>query len=67
MPQKTPCRRCARVGYIRTETIVKDGQSLQSFYCGLCDAAWEVADDGTAQDVSRERPRDDHPDRSRTR
>ena len=67
MPDKTPCRRCARVGYIRTETVVKGGKSIQTFYCGLCDSTWEVAEDGTASDDPRGRHEDEPPDRSRSR
>ena len=63
MPERTACRRCARVGYVRMETVLTGGTSVQTFFCGLCDGSWDIDGDG----VLRDKPHadDDRPDESR--
>jgi hypothetical protein len=63
---KTACRYCHRVGFIRAETVIKGGTSHKSFYCGSCNKTWEINQDGHPQDNPHERRADDRPDRSRT-
>jgi hypothetical protein len=65
MPTKTPCQRCNRVGFVRTETVIKGGHCYRLFYCGSCNNTWEVTDDGEPQDKPHERRDEDRPDRSR--
>jgi hypothetical protein len=65
MPDKTPCRRCGRVGFVRTETVIKGARSLRSFYCGSCNSTWEVAEDGETKDKPHAGRQDD-PDLSGT-
>jgi transcription elongation factor Elf1 len=46
MPDKTSCLRCGRVGFVRTETVIKGGDSYTAFYCGACESMWTEADAG---------------------
>jgi hypothetical protein len=65
MPDKPPCTRCKKIGFVRIENVVKGGIASKVFFCGACEFSWEVADDGSDRasvDPAKKGP----PDRSRS-
>lgn len=56
MPDRTVCPHCKKIGFVRTEHVLKGDASYRECYCGACERSWRV-DDG--------RNVDDKPDRSR--
>lgn len=65
MPEKTPCRHCKQVGFVRTEHVIKAGTAFREFYCGRCDHSWREIEDEPKEAKPR-RPSDERPDRSRS-
>ena len=51
MPDRTACKYCGRVGFVRRETIIKAGRSITGFYCGSCNRSWEETEEGAARGV----------------
>jgi len=62
MPDRTPCKYCGKVGFVRRENVIKAARSITAFYCGSCNRNWEEAEEGRTPDTKR--PRDDGSDRS---
>jgi len=62
MPDRTPCKHCGRIGFVRREHVIKAGQAIDTFYCGSCDRSWEQSEEGAAGSDPN-RPRDDKPKR----
>lgn len=62
MHDASSCPRCRKSGFVRIETVVKGGKVHRACYCGSCNHAWEIAENGVmkphAEPVER-------PDRSR--
>ena len=56
------CSRCRSPAFVRKETVVKAGVTIESFYCGRCDHSWDENGDGDRSATYREV---DRPDRSR--
>jgi hypothetical protein len=50
VPNKT-CRRCGKAGFVRMERVIHGAQSIQTFYCGACDASWQIADSAGSEDL----------------
>jgi len=42
---ETPCIKCGRVGFVRTERVIKGVALHISLYCGACDNTWQVTQD----------------------
>ena len=61
MPDRTACKFCGKVGFVRRERVIKGGRSIESFYCGACNRSWEIED---AVDDIENRSREDKPRRS---
>ena len=59
VPYQTPCPRCAHVGLVRLEHVIKGGVSKHAFYCGSCEHTWELVDGQTPEAAPRKRSR--HP------
>jgi hypothetical protein len=47
MPDRTACKYCGKLGFIRRENIIKAGRTITAFYCGACNRSWEVSGDDT--------------------
>jgi hypothetical protein len=45
MPDRTPCVKCKKVGFVRWERVLRGGHGFTDYYCGHCDHGWTVADD----------------------
>jgi hypothetical protein len=45
MPDKTPCQRCKKIGFVRFENVIKAGQAERQYYCGACNYTWQVKDE----------------------
>jgi transposase-like protein len=58
MPDKTACKFCGRIGFIRRENIIKAGRSITSFYCGSCNRSWEETEEGRTPDGMKRAPND---------
>jgi len=63
MPDRTPCKYCGKVGFVRREQVIKAARSITSFYCGSCNRTWEESEEGSTRDGT-DRPRDRKPERS---
>lgn len=60
MPDRTPCKYCGKVGFVRCEHVLKGAWAIDAFYCGACDRSWEVrAQQAHAQDTARRSGNDD--------
>jgi hypothetical protein len=44
MTDRTPCRCCGKVGFVRQEHMIDRGRSTTLFYCGSCNQRWQVVD-----------------------
>ena len=53
MPDRTPCKYCAKVGFVRRERVVKAERSIIAFYCGSCNRSWEQAEEETGEIKNR--------------
>jgi transposase-like protein len=49
MPDKTACPRCAVIGFVRVENVIKGTNAERRYFCGACAYEWSVADPGTTQ------------------
>jgi len=56
MPDRTACKYCGKVGFVRRENVLKADRKIASFYCGACNRSWEEAEEGGGRDDAR--PRD---------
>ena len=63
MPDRTPCPRCRKTGFVRFENVIQGGVSERHYYCGSCTYAWVVSDDGVE---TQRRDGQLPPERSRT-
>ena len=59
---ETPCPRCADVGLVRFETVIKGGIGYKHFYCGRYDYAWRSTGRYTVDALDQA---DDKPEPSR--
>jgi len=55
MPDRTPCKYCGKVGFVRREHVLTAGRSITSFYCGSCNRSWEQAEEATSGEVNNRR------------
>jgi hypothetical protein len=62
MPDRTACKFCGKVGFVRHERVIKGGRVIETFYCGACNRSWEETEEGAAGS-GPQRPRDDKPKR----
>jgi hypothetical protein len=46
MPDTMKCPRCQKVGFIRSENVIKGARAQRHFYCGSCNHSWAVTTDG---------------------
>ena len=60
----TICPKCKKVGFVRFETVLARGSVHREYYCGACDYAWRLAEDGGVLDPNSVRA--DRPERSRS-
>jgi hypothetical protein len=60
MPDPRPCAQCGRVGFVRVEHILKGGYAATEYYCGSCEHAWTVLDEGERRKSIRTRRRKAH-------
>lgn len=58
---KPDCPRCKSSALVRKETVVKAGETVESFYCGRCDHTWAESGDRSVTPKSD----GERPDRSR--
>jgi transposase-like protein len=50
VPDRTPCPRCEKTGFVRYENVIRGGNAERHFYCGFCNHSWTVTHSGeTAQ------------------
>ena len=63
MPDRTACKFCGKVGFVRRENIIKAGRTITAFYCGACNRLWEVSGDDTDGNIEN-RDRDQKRGRS---
>ena len=57
MPDRTACKFCARIGFVRRERVIKAGQAIDAFYCGSCNRSWEESEESSMRDAT-DRPRE---------
>lgn len=46
MPDKTPCSRCLKVGFVRFENVIRGGLAQRHYYCGACNHSWTISAEG---------------------
>jgi hypothetical protein len=56
MPDRTACKYCGKVGFVRRERVVKAERATTAFYCGSCNRSWEEAEEGRAADDVKRPP-----------
>jgi hypothetical protein len=57
MPDKTPCQRCKKIGFVRFETVIKAGQAERQYYCGACNYGWQVKEPAADRPERPARPK----------
>ena len=62
VPDKTPCPRCQKTGFVRFEHVIKAGHAVRACYCGSCGYEWQLGPEG---DRTTTEGTDERPDRSR--
>jgi hypothetical protein len=50
MPDRTACKFCGKVGFVRRENVLNAGRSIVAFYCGSCNRSWQEGEEGRAPD-----------------
>lgn len=44
MMDKTPCKVCGRIGFVRQTTVIQGASAHCELYCGLCNRTWTTHD-----------------------
>jgi len=58
MPDRTACKYCGKIGFVRREHVIKGGRTMASFYCGSCNRSWEQPEEDASGEIKNRR-RDD--------
>lgn len=61
MPDRTACKYCGKVGFVRRENVITAGRTSTAFYCGSCNRSWERIEDAADRLVNRTRDQNSEP------
>ena len=53
MPDKTPCARCLKVGFVRFENVIRGGMAERHYYCGACNHSWAMTAEGDPEPTAK--------------